>query len=482
MNSSDRDLLIEIRVDTDDGGFEVSTGYPIARDLILTARHGLYPSKRRKKQPIQLRWFHQRDKLRAFVEVPRSDIAWQNKKLDVALLRCTFPEALVDWRHLSPIRPFPDERWFSEGFPKGADVPSRVEAFPVAGRAHGAASGADRVHLGLDDGFKDPPSWGGISGAPVFVRGQIVGVIVSTPSAAQARLLCTPSAALFAADGVKEALGYDRAEGRVSAARNASLACLQGSEQARIYLGKALGTARTESDELARQILDLVTPEVIVATIKAAHARATTDQEAKAAAVLRELALIALPARFDEVIVDGLRATMADPQHPVLTPAVCTPTGAEIALAAAEQQRALLKPVAPGERYPDGELNLAPPPNCGMDAEDDRFKEAWDGHLINKFANTSEVKHFSFAARARIAVRRMRNLSEDKRRTHYVLLYDEGNDADNQRWELRAGLACTDCPSLVFVRLSDDDERIEAETALLDPFCSLFTPPPETAP
>lgn len=75
MNPGDKDLLVEIRVDTNDGGFEVSNGYPVTRNLILTARHELYPSKCHKQQPIRLRWFHQPDKLRAFVRVRRSDIA-----------------------------------------------------------------------------------------------------------------------------------------------------------------------------------------------------------------------------------------------------------------------------------------------------------------------------------------------------------------------------------------------------------------------
>ena len=379
MNPTDRDLLIEIRVYTSDKGFEVSTGYPVARDRILTARHGLFPAGCPVDAPIRLRWHHQSGETREFTELPRSAICWQNDALDSALIDHAFPKGLVERRYLSPVRPFHDERWSSEGFPLGGDISDGgVTAFPVAGRAHGAASNAERFHLGLDDGFKQPKHWGGISGAPVFVRGQVVGVIVSTPTAAESRLKATPSAALFAAEGFKDAIGYDREAGRIAAVRAAVVACLQQSEQARLYLGKALSMVHTEPQALARRILDLPTPESVISIIKDAYGWARDEREVGAAAVLRELALTAVPARFDSVVVETIRGSMVDPERTVLTPPICTATGAEIAMAGADEQPARFKPVAGGYDYPDGELSLNHPPNCGMEARDNYFKEGFE--------------------------------------------------------------------------------------------------------
>lgn len=217
MNSRDKDLLIEIRVDTRDG-WEGSTGYPVARDRILTARHGLYPRDRPPDAKIRLRWFHQQGELAKFVTLPHSSIIWEDAGLDVALIHCPFPANLTDWRRLSPLRPLHDERWASEGFPLGADTPDGVQEFPVAGQTHSAASQARRCHLGLDDTFRAPEDWGGISGAPVFVDrlgSEVVGVIVVTPMAAEARLMATLSADLFDAPGFKEAIGYDRDDARI---------------------------------------------------------------------------------------------------------------------------------------------------------------------------------------------------------------------------------------------------------------------------
>ena len=61
MTPQDKDLLIEIRVSKEGNKIEVSTGYPVSRNLILTSLHGLIPTGFKMDAPIRIRWFHQPD-------------------------------------------------------------------------------------------------------------------------------------------------------------------------------------------------------------------------------------------------------------------------------------------------------------------------------------------------------------------------------------------------------------------------------------
>jgi hypothetical protein len=477
MHPRDRDLLVEIRVPIVDG-WEGSTGYPVARDRILTACHGLYPTRRLADRPIKLRWFHQSGAAGAFIELSRDAIVWENAELDAALLACTLPETLVDWRHLSSMRPIHNEPWSSEGFPVGADVGGQpTEGFPIKGTLHGAATAVKRFHLELPPAFKSPKSWAGVSGAPVFVRGQIARLIVSTPTTADGRLKAVFSADLFAANGFAEHLGYDRGMGLRSSLRAAAAMCLSDSEDACLHLSRALGCAKSSPQDLASCLLELPTADTVIARLRAAHAQACAARQPQAAAVIRRLVLIALPARFDAAIVEAIRLEMGDPARSVLTPALCTGTGVELAMAAVDGQPAAFADELEDDPYPypDGKPSLGQPPNCGMaDAvEDGFFQEAWKQHLINKFITDRRLKRFGDDALLDI-VRRRLQVGEDQTRHRYVLLYDEGHDDDNAIASRRAGLVRAGFPSLVFLQLSNDDSTLVTETALLDPFCILL--------
>ena len=57
----DKNLLVEIFVPTQGSGGkrgEFASGYPVAPDLILTARHALNPPDRDLDHPIEMRWRH----------------------------------------------------------------------------------------------------------------------------------------------------------------------------------------------------------------------------------------------------------------------------------------------------------------------------------------------------------------------------------------------------------------------------------------
>ncbi len=495
MNEADRNLLVEIRVYLPNGDFEVSTGYPVQHNLILTASHGLYPKDFPYEQcKIKFRWFHSSGDLRAFIDVQHSDIVWVSHEegLDAALIRCTFPAGLNHWRYLSPVRPFHGERWASEGFPLGVVTEKKETVeFPFSGTLHSAASTSKRFHLELPENFKHPMDWGGVSGAPVFVRGQIVGIIVSTPTKAEGRLKAVFSAEMFNDPDFAEKIGYSQGAGRVAALQAAAADCLNKSDLACSCLGRTLGTAEKKADALAAKLIELPTAEAVIKAIKGAHKHASDHKEskdaAKAAATIRQLSLIAVPARFDTHIVETICKDMADHLSvPVLKLPICTRAGADFAMAAAEGQPAKLKDDEIVGDYPDphGFYCIDHPdiPHSGIkEATDDSyFKDVWDRHMFNKFA--PHLEHDDKTQLIQVVNRRLQvNVDEDQPRTHYVLLVDTGNDSENATWERRAGLVRADFPSLVFLRL-DKHGDIVSETALLDPILKLLAKSKETAP
>ncbi len=496
----DRDLLIEIRVSKENGKCEVSTGYPVSRNLILASCHGLFPKGFEPDAKIRIRWFYQTGELRKFIELDRQAIVWyQQESLDAALLQCD-DFKVRKWGCLCPIRPSQDDRWCSEGFPYAAD-PSQVRGFPIAGLAHGSATSAPSFHLSLDDGFKEDMDklgitvnpWGGISGAPVFVSGQIVGIIIATPTAAQARLVATSLQALYEDEGFTKALGYDTKSLRFAALQDAAADCLESSPEARQHLAQALTVGAATSKAIAKQMAEFQAPEAVIRVIKQAHEQACKCQNTHAASTLRELALIVFPMYIDSGCVEVIRIYQGNPETAVANPFVCTETAAEIVMAAAEGQPARFQKAVVTEQtpipHPNGLYTFDHPPHLGMGAEidDGRFKEDWDRHMINKYA-CEYINQYKFEdledrkALLAIASNTLKTVSEDVKRAYYVLIKDTGNDEDNGVWDRRAKLIREDCPSLVFLRLSKDRKRIVDEIKLINPLCRFLATTLETTP
>jgi len=104
---------------------QIATGYAITQNLVLTARHPLFPEqgdpsqpKRAEDFPIEIRWRHPEVDDPAKCWTVR-DIRWQGgKAYDVALLECDIPFKVREPVYLSDKRPQPPMRWESQGFPR----------------------------------------------------------------------------------------------------------------------------------------------------------------------------------------------------------------------------------------------------------------------------------------------------------------------------------------------------------------------------
>lgn len=205
----DKNLLVQIFVPTTDpeGKGSIGTGYPVAHDRILTARHVVFPENRDSTRPIEVRWYHLNEAPREWQTV--SQIVWDSQKEDVAVLECLFPPAIGQFAELDSGKPETFQKWESEGFAKAGKRDDNSNP-PVGLKGEAYSMGGHGVfELGVDDPAKSPELWQGASGSPVFVLGKIQGIIVTTPTNFPAnRFAAAPMWRLLLDPAFKSAINY----------------------------------------------------------------------------------------------------------------------------------------------------------------------------------------------------------------------------------------------------------------------------------
>jgi len=178
----DKNRLVQIFVPTTDpeGKGSIGTGYPVAKDRILTAHHVVFPENRDDSKPIEIRWYHLDESQRGWRTISR--MVWDSQKEDVAVLECPFPIEITPFAELDSRKPETAKRWESEGFAKAGKRDDKSNP-PVGLQGNTYSMGGHGVfELGVDDPANSPDLWQGASGSPVFVAGRIQGVIVTTPT------------------------------------------------------------------------------------------------------------------------------------------------------------------------------------------------------------------------------------------------------------------------------------------------------------
>ena len=181
------DRLIQVCVDTgrDRDRYKVASGYPIARNLILTARHALADAGQAiDVGSVEVRWIDAiDDDARRFR--PIDTIAWDGEKeagVDAVLIRCGFSEDLVGSLRPTEFTPLAHARWNSRGFPEaGKDEARNFQPVALIGEVIEARSDASIMTLGVkfETSLKD--GWRGASGGPVIIDGQLVGLLETCP-------------------------------------------------------------------------------------------------------------------------------------------------------------------------------------------------------------------------------------------------------------------------------------------------------------
>lgn len=314
-----KNLVVQLFATTNDGSGSIGTAYPIAKDVLLSGAHVVGSSD---PTAIEARWFNQTDPVNEWRRC--SEILWdgreQDPKIDVVLLKCTFPDAIAEQFALpSAVPPQDHQAWASEGFPLvGAKT---TLAVPLKGEAYSMADEAREFSLGVNNAVATKDGWQGASGSPVIVNDRVIGVITKCPRLFnQERMHAVPMTLLLQNEKFCEHIGYNlasdqqdqlcRAAARLLSRCSVSLANL---------LGKSIGP-NEDKDAIAKSVIASLIADsksdslqVAIRLVKAQRELDdATDKNREAIATLNEVALFLIPAsltagpvRDFSILVDG---------------------------------------------------------------------------------------------------------------------------------------------------------------------------------
>lgn len=228
------EFLIEIFVPgTDDQPGSIGTGYPVAPDRIITARHVLTDQQGQVSPRIQVRWYYAPETssalgpptLRRWIDVDVGTLAFEDNQLDIAVVAFEFPDGLRDWSVLSEGFIAKRTAWLSEGFIEAGKREQRRNAEAFSGtvendREYPAGTMmlnvtappqfASTRDKDADEDHQSESLWRGGSGSPVMANGALAGVITSCPhDYGAARLRAVPIATLLEKKEFREAVKFD---------------------------------------------------------------------------------------------------------------------------------------------------------------------------------------------------------------------------------------------------------------------------------
>lgn len=222
----DRRCIVRITVptridDNDDGGGRYGasgTAYPVDDGLLLTARHVVEQPNRAGNYPIKVHWPDYKCSVPVVDENENvilldddAELGFKDE-LDAALIRCRRPHDAPSSRGIVDGRlPTPGARWESEGFPAFGDFGSGREVIPFDGNVHGTTEKRESFFVHSEVVPKQDSGWPGLSGAPVFAGGRIIGVIQKANSNAEQLLKVTPGWRIARSPQFCQALGWQDA-------------------------------------------------------------------------------------------------------------------------------------------------------------------------------------------------------------------------------------------------------------------------------
>ncbi len=179
-----KDLIVTIFTPTSAKEGVIGTGYPIAEDLILTSRHVVEPEQRDKNYPLCVRWHHLNDQNEddGWQKVLEDDLVWVGKgELDAALIRCPRPPKAVEkgwsWGRVVNKKPKAHTDWQSTGFSRATRYREVRKSGQFSGGVESMADDDNYFEITVTAPPDKEGLWAGASGMPVFVNGEILGVV-----------------------------------------------------------------------------------------------------------------------------------------------------------------------------------------------------------------------------------------------------------------------------------------------------------------
>lgn len=404
MTIAPRFCLAEVKVTAEDVTAEgaplyrYATGIATDADRVLTARHvlGTDPKRVEVRFPrLSADTWHL-----ATVLWPEGETArffeLSDGVPDAMVLQVTEPPKGLGVV-LSDVPPRPAEDWWSEALPRGGlrDSAGRLIPTPLNGTvkqpALKAVSGWEALHLNVKGEPDERKEWRGASGAPVFVHGQLRGMISAVPESWSESLVAVSLVELFEQPGLAQALGLDDQRKRRRACHRETVtarlrAVLEPAAATRKALVSVLDgaqlTCRDDPGELLETLLGLeLGPFAAICNL--AHAALMAEKDTAAAQAIVQLLqqlgpLLVEAGLVEQVFRHGASAVLQLP--------VVTPTLIEFVMAAADQRPLYFaRPKRRGElARGDKELSRSGvETGKSKDAQVDQIRD----HLLNQYVD-----------------------------------------------------------------------------------------------
>lgn len=494
---------------------ECATGYPVGKDLILTAGHILQPEPpyyRDMRYPVRICWHCScsGDKT-DWIEVPDKDIVWPSQDdLDAALIRCPLPRDTVDLGILSYDRSPDMMKWVSEGFPDTTRYEKQRCTNRFSGKVRSKAPNESCFELTVEKAPEDDDDWKGISGMPVFVGRRILGVVQSIrPNFTGRTLHATPTWKLLEDTAIHKIIGHDGQTALAKKIKGKLVKVLRRSpsvvnaliDQEQIDIDNDMDDLGGEQriEPLAERLLLLKTnTSAVIEALYRAHCSLreewddeSSEQSTKAAEILVNAAQLIVPAVYDHGVIQWTRSQQDAPLVPL---PVHIKTSAEIIMAGVDGRETRLRHRKNEKDYPEGELSLPQIPECGIDPGSTVAREVQRDHVDRKFNPVVEISrrplddyleanHYQSERGApkrtpeeRVeltagALERRRRLTGQ---TFYMLFYLPEDPGEQYAIRSLVQTLKKDYPAIMFLSLDPTSEQEKLDQDLVYPFCCML--------
>ncbi len=379
--------------------YSFGSGYLIADDLVLTARHVVLPDNRDLEQPIEVRFTKT-----ATDRWYKASVEWAERpELDAAILRLAEqPEGLQlhDRPFLSSWIPATGSIWDARGHPwvarserPGGELRWPIEPFQGGTVRHHR----DDTECTLDVRVppRNPEGWKGLSGAAVVAADQpsrLLAVVSELATSFDGRLRATPAVKLLNEPAVLQLLDQHNLvtaveEQVISQLRRGGDELLQALAPLLKPMDRDPPPAKVE--ETAELLLWSLSLDQALDLLYDLHQKLHRNGKARAVRAVEEIVWLVLPCLFEPGMVRSLSSAE---QGAALHLSVPVDTMTMVEVVSAGIDRRATRFVAPRRRkdYPDGRARVEPPPECGIDAELTAYVRDMRRHLANALLDEAD--------------------------------------------------------------------------------------------